>query len=55
MAQRSGRRNDGIDLLVGTLFVVLTALVLAALAGRFGHSHRISYDAQPVWTASTWK
>jgi len=55
MAQRSGRHNDGIDMLVGTLLVVLAGLVLTALAGNFGHSRRISQDAPPVWSASTWK
>jgi hypothetical protein len=55
MAQRSGRHDDGLDMLVGTLLVVLAGLALTALAGSFGHTRRISQDAPPVWTSSTWK
>jgi hypothetical protein len=56
LAHRSDKHHEeGLNVLVGTLVVVVVALALVSLSGGFGHTRRISEDAQPVWPAGAFK
>jgi hypothetical protein len=46
---RHHHRVEGLDVLIGTVAIILATLVLVLLAGDFGHTRRISQDAEPHW------
>ena len=42
-------QDEGLHALLGALVVVVLALALISVSGSFGHTRRISQDAQPLW------